>query len=200
MQDLKEATRELDIMSEQSTQAPGTATTPSGATSEAMRVDKPDEATASTQDESKDHPEAPPAKWQKGEAKGQNKAGRGKGRKQDSERSDNHNWSNSSWKKWDDKPDKERKELKSLVVMMGSLLLRHEDQQNITRLDGGFVLFLRTDVENNLAKGLYRTDQQWKTTKQQYPEKLTLPMRVVLFQSVVIVGLSKGCFVQAKFV
>ena len=190
MQDLKEATRELEmltsIMSEQSTQAPGTASTPSGTTSEAMHVDKPDEATASTQDESKDHPEAPPAKWQKGEAKGQNKAGRGKGRKQDSERSDNHNWSNSSWKKWDDKPDKEHKELKSLVVMMGSLLLRHEDQQNITRLDGGFVLFLRTDVENNLAKGLYHTAQQWKTTKQQYPEKLTLPMRVVLFQSVVM--------------
>ena len=73
-----------------------------------------------------------------------------------------------------------------VLVMMGNLLLRHEDQQNITRLDGGFVLFLRTDVDNNLAKGLYRTAQQWKTTKQQYPEKLELPMRVVLFQSVVM--------------
>ena len=152
MQDLKEATRELDmltsIMSEQSTSAPGMASTPSGTTSEDMQVDKPGEATASTQDENEEHPEAPPAKWQKGDAKGQNKAGRGKGRKQDSERSDNHNWSNSSWKKWDDKSDKEHKELKSLVVMMGNLLLRHEDQQNITRLDGGFVLFLRTDVDN----------------------------------------------------
>ena len=190
MQDLKEATRELDmltsIMSEQSTSAPGMASTPSGTTSEDMQVDKPGEATASTQDENKEHPEAPPAKWQKGDAKGQNKAGRGKGRKQDSERSDNHNWSNSSWKKWDDKSDKEHKELKSLVVMMGNLLLRHEDQQNITRLDGGFVLFLRTDVDNNLAKGLYHTAQQWKTTKQQYPAKLELPMRVVLFQSVVM--------------
>ena len=70
--------------------------------------------------------------------------------------------------------------------MMGNLLLRHEDQQNITRLDGGFVLFLRTDGDNKLAKGLYHTAQQWKITKQQYPEKLELPMRVVLFQSVVM--------------
>ena len=41
-------------------------------------------------------------------------------------------------------------------------------------------------MDNNLAKGLYHTAQQWKTTKQQYPEKLELPMRVVLFQSVVM--------------
>ena len=61
MQDLKEATRELDmltsIMSEQSTPAPGMASTPSGTTSEDMHVDKQGEATASTQDESKEHPE-----------------------------------------------------------------------------------------------------------------------------------------------
>ena len=54
-----------------------------------------------------------------------------------------------------ERPRAEPRELKSLVVMMGNLLLRHEDQQNITRLDGGFVLFLRADVDKQPGQGFF---------------------------------------------
>ncbi|CAE7801270.1 Pol [Symbiodinium sp. CCMP2592] len=73
--------------------------------------------------------------------------------------------------------------LRSRVDLLTTLLLRHDNQLSILRLDSSYMVFIRTDMEGNLAKALYDTGVAWKETKEKSPEKLESPMRVVLCQA-----------------
>ncbi|CAE7658315.1 unnamed protein product [Symbiodinium sp. CCMP2592] len=73
--------------------------------------------------------------------------------------------------------------LKTRVDLLTTLLLRHDNQLSILRLDSTFMVFIRTDMEGSLAKALYDTGVTWKETKEKEPTKLDSPMRVVLCQA-----------------
>ena len=119
-----------------------------------------------------------PSKWpkphHKDDQKGE-KTGKG-GQLQRSSKDKDKNWRQSKWD-W----NQQDQELRGLVTMLTTLVLRQEDQQSITRQDSAFVLFLRTDNQGSLAHRTYAIAQQWKKTKEETPEALTMPMRATLF-------------------
>ena len=73
-------------------------------------------------------------------------------------------------------------QLEEILQMVSTMVLRLEDQANIFKLDTSFVVFLRTDSPMSVVKALFHRAQAWKQMKSKEPEKLTLPMRAVLFQ------------------
>ncbi|CAE6942520.1 unnamed protein product [Symbiodinium sp. CCMP2592] len=73
-------------------------------------------------------------------------------------------------------------QMKSMLNMVTTLVIRQEIQQNICRLDSGYMLFIQTTAPESLALSTYKVGLAWHQMKQSTPEKLTQPMRVVLFQ------------------
>ncbi|CAE6921908.1 usp-46, partial [Symbiodinium sp. CCMP2456] len=69
--------------------------------------------------------------------------------------------------------------------MIAKLVIRHEHQIMIGRQDSGFVVFIQTGVPESLAKTTHMMAQSWHNMKANTPEKLTSPMRVILFQHLV---------------
>ncbi|CAE7667535.1 unnamed protein product, partial [Symbiodinium necroappetens] len=77
-------------------------------------------------------------------------------------------------------------DLKELVKQMGRLVLRLEDSQTIASLDTQFIMFIGTVADHkgwSLTANLYRVAQEWNQQKEQAPETLTQPLRVVLLHS-----------------
>ena len=66
--------------------------------------------------------------------------------------------------------------------MLTTLVLRQEVQLSVCRQDTAYVVFIKTQGRDNLAQSLYAIGQKWHQLKQSSPEKLTAPMRSVLFQ------------------
>ncbi|CAE7903110.1 unnamed protein product, partial [Symbiodinium microadriaticum] len=90
--------------------------------------------------------------------------------------------------KWDEDHElieDEDYDIQSLLKMVVMLLLRHESQHCINRIDSGFVVFLRTDVPQSLATSTYQVAQVWHDTKTKTPERLNAPMRAVLMQHLI---------------
>ena len=81
--------------------------------------------------------------------------------------------------------------MKAIVKMLTTIVIRHENQHAIARQDTAFVLFVRTDAPDSLAKSTYILAQQWHETKAKTPEQLRHPMRVILFQRVIKVTMEK---------
>ena len=73
-------------------------------------------------------------------------------------------------------------QMKTMLNMVTTLVIRHEIQQNICRLDSGYMLFIQTNTPDSLAHSTYQVGKTWHQTKQATPEKLNQPMSVVLFQ------------------
>ena len=87
-----------------------------------------------------------------------------------------------------DKSDqKELEELRVMLGMVTTLLLRHEVQLNINRLDTGFMIFLQTTTPNSIAHTTFQIGNRWKDAKQNDPSSLSQPMRVVIFQHLLTV-------------
>ncbi|CAE7752443.1 unnamed protein product [Symbiodinium sp. CCMP2456] len=139
------------------------------------------------------HWEARPAKWQRPSHKGgQPHKGR---HRQGPKPSDNsygpsgaplqargqHNRSNHAEDSAEGQQT-EIQELKTVVGLLSSLVIRHEAQQTIQRQDTGFMVFIQTRTPENMAQALYQIGQQWHSTKQNNPDLLKAPMRVVLYQ------------------
>ncbi|CAE7389420.1 unnamed protein product [Symbiodinium sp. CCMP2592] len=145
-----------------------------------------------------------PQKWQKPGQKGQQGGqpkGKGKGPKSaHSANSSKHNgWGRGAWSnqvadhqtnQWpeDNKPitRAEFAQMKTMLNMVTTLVIRHEIQQNICRLDSGFMLFIQTTTPDSLAHSTYQVGTAWHQMKQNTPEKLSQPMRVVLFQHLLV--------------
>ncbi|CAE7872269.1 unnamed protein product, partial [Symbiodinium necroappetens] len=87
--------------------------------------------------------------------------------------------------------DMDPAKLRAAVNMLTTIVIRHENQHAIARQDTSYVLFVRTDVPDSLAKSTYALAQQWQDTKAKTPEKLRHPMRVILFQHVIKVTMEK---------
>ena len=82
-------------------------------------------------------------------------------------------------------------QLKELCTMMARLLLRHSDQLAINRCEAGYMLFLQAQGMLSLVADLYQVAQVWKQAKEQAPETITLPLRVVMFKHVIDLLLSR---------
>ncbi|CAE7285672.1 unnamed protein product, partial [Symbiodinium microadriaticum] len=72
--------------------------------------------------------------------------------------------------------------LQAIISMLTTLVLRQEVQLSVCRQDTAYVVFIKTHGQDNLAQSLYAIGQKWHQLKQSSPEKLTAPMRSVLFQ------------------
>ncbi|CAE7037401.1 PEX19-1 [Symbiodinium microadriaticum] len=97
---------------------------------------------------------------------------------------------NYPWRE-DELIDVDPTQMKAIVKMLTTIVIRHENQHAIARQDTAFVLFVRTDAPDSLAKSTYILAQQWHETKAKTPEQLRHPMRVILFQRVIKVTMEK---------
>ena len=171
---LQEATQELELIAALQPQIAATSQAPTQSST-------PMSTEARKEPEQEDERQA---KFHRGWSKGgsEDPKRRGKGNQQ-SQRS-------SKWEDWGRDKDRDNSkkredqiyQLQSQVGMLTTLLLRRENQMAITRQDTTFMLFLRTDLTPNLASSLYQIGQTWKRMKQDEPDKLKHPMRVILFQ------------------
>ncbi|CAE7739424.1 unnamed protein product, partial [Symbiodinium sp. CCMP2456] len=148
-----------------------------------------------------------PQKWPKPGPKGTQLSGRrgGKGRRPQQSQGANWDRSNDSWNgsEWarrqpqdprrdqrrpqrgqrqEDDQSQQLAELKAIVTMLTSLVLRQEVQLNICRQDTAYVIFLQTQGEDSLARSLYVIGEQWHRTKSESPDQLKAPLRVIMFQ------------------
>ena len=73
-------------------------------------------------------------------------------------------------------------ELKAIVGMLTTLILRQEVQLNISKQDTSYVVFINTKEPQSLAHRLHGVGVQWHKLKQEAPDQITSPMRIVMFQ------------------
>ena len=99
-----------------------------------------------------------PQKW----AKTKDKGGAGKGNR-DYQHSRNQWWQTS-------KTDKQQKDMEEIVLTMGRLIIRHEDELSQLRADRGYVLYL--DTKNGILPNLLATSVQWKKIQEEDKSKL----------------------------
>ncbi|CAE6968363.1 unnamed protein product, partial [Symbiodinium sp. CCMP2456] len=76
----------------------------------------------------------------------------------------------------------ELQEVRNVVNLLSTLVLRQEAQRSITRQDTGFMIFVQTRTPQNLGQSLYHIGQAWHKKKREGPAALSSPMRVVLYQ------------------
>ncbi|CAE7570542.1 unnamed protein product, partial [Symbiodinium necroappetens] len=140
-----------------------------------------------------------PQKWQKPGPKGAPQGGKGRRHNPQGSRY-NNSWRNNDWgghrqqdqETWaprssrataqDADQHKQMAELKAIVSMLSTLVLRQEVQMNVSRQDTAYVIFIQTHNSDSLAMSLFRIGEQWRQTKIEKPEQLNAPMRVVMFQ------------------
>ncbi|CAE7501552.1 unnamed protein product, partial [Symbiodinium necroappetens] len=91
---------------------------------------------------------------------------------------------NYPWRE-DELMDMDPVQLRATVSMLTRLVLRHDTQHAIARQDSAFVLFVRTDAPDSLAKSTHKIAQQWHDLKANSPDKLRHPMRTILFQRMI---------------
>jgi len=91
-------------------------------------------------------------------------------------------WGNKWWTEEEKKSaDKDEAEtVTELCQAMAQLLLRHEDQHNVSRTESGFILFCQTQGMLSMVSEMHKTTEVWQTTKTNSPEKLTLSLRATL--------------------
>ena len=129
------------------------------------------------------------AKWHKPGSKGGNNP-KGKGVSGNSSSDKWTTWK-KEWNHYDKQEQGQLKQLKQQVEMLSTLVLRHENQLQINRQDTAFVFFMWTDLPNNLAVSTYTVAKVWKETKANSPEKLQHPLRVILFQHLLMTVASR---------
>ena len=155
-----------------------------------METDDP-LAETEPQENDKDHP----AKWRRPDNKGQ--GGRGKGNNSQPAETYDNSWGDrwgQPWgggQPWKDqhRSDAQLRELQGLrnrVDLLTSLVPRHDNQLNILALDQTYMIFTRTDIPGNVASILYEAGKAWNELKASNPEKLEAPMRVILFQKLLV--------------
>ncbi|CAE7827460.1 unnamed protein product [Symbiodinium sp. CCMP2456] len=144
-------------------------------------------------------------KWPRSHPKGYGRHG-GKGNRQGTQPTSTGSWSNEQahqtardsgkpprrQRETSDKDlAKQLAEMKSSLGMLATLVLRQEIQQNVSKQDTSFVLFLDTRGPHNIATSLYKMGETWVNTKREHPERLKAPLRVILFQHLIEVVLHK---------
>ncbi|OLP83021.1 hypothetical protein AK812_SmicGene36281 [Symbiodinium microadriaticum] len=177
--ELREATQELDALK---------ALLPSLPQSFAMDLEEPEG-------------DQRPPKWPKPGPKGAPGGGKGKRQPQPRGARFGSSWKDNDWRnqgqqgQWEWEPRQPQwtsqqeetqaqqlSKLQAIISMLTTLVLRQEVQLSVCRQDTAYVVFIKTHGQDNLAQSLYAIGQKWHQLKQSSPEKLTAPMRSVLFQ------------------
>ncbi|OLP99941.1 hypothetical protein AK812_SmicGene17421 [Symbiodinium microadriaticum] len=142
-----------------------------------------------------------PPKWPKPGPKGAPGGGKGKRQPQPRGARFGSSWKDNDWRnqgqqgQWEWEPRQPQwtsqqeetqaqqlSKLQAIISMLTTLVLRQEVQLSVRRQDTAYVVFIKTHGQDNLAQSLYAIGQKWHQLKQSSPEKLTAPMRSVLFQ------------------
>ena len=74
----------------------------------------------------------------------------------------------------------------SILTLAAKLILRHEDSIHILRANHAWVLFMGNTPENPLLKSLFDVANKWKSEHQKGAPVGRLPLRVVLFQTIML--------------
>ena len=72
------------------------------------------------------------------------------------------------------------KDLKSVVRMLTTLVIRQQDQLQLSRQDSAYVLFMKTSAPLAILPQLFNLGQAWNAKKAKDPASPGLPLRVVL--------------------
>ena len=72
------------------------------------------------------------------------------------------------------------KDLKSVVRMLTTLVIRQQDQLQLFRQDSAYVLFMKTSAPLAILPQLFNLGQAWNAKKAKDPASPGLPLRVVL--------------------
>ncbi|CAE7821759.1 Pol [Symbiodinium sp. CCMP2592] len=72
------------------------------------------------------------------------------------------------------------KDLKSIVRMLTTVVIRQEDQLQLFRQDSAYILFMETSAPLAILPQLYALGQTWSEKKAKDPASPGLPLRVVL--------------------
>ena len=144
-----------------------------------------------------------PTKWRRPESKGSADQGKGPSRLQPEPTYDS-SWDN--WEQWptrrtDARGENQLRELQSLrhrMDLLTTLVLRHDNQLNISAQDTSFMIFVRTDMEANLGAIMHEAAKTWNSIKASTPEKLTSPMRIILIQKLLVTVLARFNKVMEK--
>ncbi|CAE7189352.1 unnamed protein product, partial [Symbiodinium sp. CCMP2456] len=75
---------------------------------------------------------------------------------------------------------------RELLYNMATVLLRHEDQLNILKQSTAMVAFLGTAPLLTIVPTLHKVGEQWRATKEADPTALKHPIRLVLFQALIM--------------
>ena len=75
---------------------------------------------------------------------------------------------------------------RELLHSMATVLLRHEDQLNILKQSTAMVAFLGTAPPLTIVPTLHKVGEQWRATKEADPTALKHPIRLVLFQALIM--------------
>ena len=140
-------------------------------------------------------------KWPRNDGKGDGKPGSNPGNQGDGARQDSRqDWrargrgdgyrrkAEDSWgSRWHEETpsSRELERLKTMVLNMQRLLLRHEDAINIWRAACSFVLFVRSGIPASVIPGMVAAKAAWNRLKSESPEKLSNPMRCALFSCLI---------------
>ncbi|CAE7232435.1 unnamed protein product [Symbiodinium necroappetens] len=191
---LAEATEELQLI--ESLVPDGSKGFRKSAQTRRMDLDDPlAEMETPEEDKDKDHP----AKWRRPDNKGQGGRGKGYNNSQQAETYEPY-WDEGWGPQWghsrqeSSRADAQLKELQGLrhrVDLLTSLVLRHDNALNIVAQDQTYMIFVRTDIPGNLASILYEAGKAWNEVKASNPEKLDAPMRVILFQKLLVTVMAR---------
>jgi len=82
-------------------------------------------------------------------------------------------------------------EVAELCYAMAQMVLRHEDQHNINRIESGFVMFCQTKGMLSMVPDMFKATTIWQQTKAEKPQELTLTLRATLLHRFATVWLQR---------
>ena len=101
-------------------------------------------------------------------------------------------WGNDWWKpQHQEEKDSKSTEVVELCYAMAQLVLRHEDQHNISRLETGFILFCQTKGMLSMVPDMFKATTVWQKAKAEHQQELTLSLRATLLQRFTSVWLQR---------
>ena len=80
--------------------------------------------------------------------------------------------------------NEEIKQLKESLFQVQRLSLRHEDYLGAIRPETSYAIFMRMGVAASIVPAIFQAQQGWRTQKEENPESLDVPMRVVLLRCI----------------
>ena len=100
-------------------------------------------------------------------------------------------WSQTAGQEEKEKDASKNAEVVELCYAMAQLVLCHEDQRNISRLESGFILFCQTKGMLSMVPDMFKATTVWQQTKAAKPQEITLSLRSTLLQRFTTIWLQR---------